>query len=208
LTVNVSKIIKDLGDRLLFVDDKIDLEANADNLSGDMLDKLYKIVKLIETNDRRKEEKKVEEEKRDIKRNEKVEGIIQTIKHVKESREKRSPKYIKKLLNKLTGIEGKDFTGTVRVDFEENQIIDVHLNELDTKDAELPEKVKISKQDIDYMYQYFDTPDNLSPELQELLVGIPKEKLEYARHKNVEHIVKKPYWKLDGTVGWEIIIPE
>ena len=93
------------------------------------------------------------------------------------------------------------------MDFEENEIMDVHIEEMSTGETELPEEVKIEKQDIDYLFEYYDTPDNLSPELQELLVGIPKEKLEYARSHNVEYITKKPFLKLDGTIGWDIEIP-
>lgn len=207
--INNSKIIKELGDKLLFIDDKIDLENNVDRVSEEMVEKLYKIVKIIVARDRRRGEKESPpgSENRDPERNDKIKKIIECITHIRGSREKRSPIYVKTLLQKICSHNAKHFTGTITVDFEENEIMDVHTEEMSPGDTELPEEIKIEKQDIDYLFEYFDTPDNLAPELQDLLVGIPKEKLEYARSHNVEYIMKKPFLKLDGTIGWDIEIP-
>ncbi|MFC1726087.1 hypothetical protein ACFL4T_10710 [candidate division KSB1 bacterium] len=205
--VNDAKILKDLTDKLLLIDEKVDLENNADKVSEEIIDKLYKIVKVIDARDRRKGKQDVESSKRDVNRNEKIRKIIDTICHIRGNREKRSPLYLKKVLKKITEQPDKHFTGTLVIDFEENEIMDVKMEELNTGEMELPDHVKILKQDIDYLFQYFDSPDNLSPELQDMLVGVPKEKLEYARNNNVEYITKKPFWKLDGTLGWEVEIP-
>ena len=205
--VNDSKILKDLTDKLLLIDEKVDLENNSDKVSEEIIDKLYKIVKVIDARDRRKGKQDVESSKRDPQRNEKIQKIIDTICHIRGRREKSSPLYVKKLLKKIHDQPDKHFTGTIVIDFEENEIVDVKMEELNTAEMELPDPVKIVKQDIDYLFQYFDSPDNLSPELQDMLVGVPKEKLEYARNNNVEYITKKPFWKLDGTLGWEVEIP-
>ncbi|RKY87071.1 hypothetical protein DRQ09_05085 [candidate division KSB1 bacterium] len=114
-----------------------------------------------------------------------------------------SPEKVEEIVNSIIKGEKPHYTGTVEVEFEDNNIISISENPVKI-DEEVKEQL-IDKTKFQSILDYFENPLNAEPEIVLLAEGLSKEKIQKAIELKAEHIIKKPIVKLDGTIEYNIV---